>query len=539
MTMEKKIKNLGVMVDCSRNACYKTETVEKFIDCIARMGYNVLMLYTEDTYTLEGEPYFGYMRGRYGKEEWKQLDAYARLRGVELIPCIQTLAHLGAITRWQEYGEKCVDGNDILLVDQPETYALIEKMFQWAAECFTSRRIHIGMDEAYTVGLGRYLDLHGYRPRFEILSNHLKHIEKIAVKYGFSCMLWSDMFVKTANGGEYYPEPFKMTEEIVDSVPKDMQLVYWDYTHTDQSFYEAMIDGHRKFRNELWFSGVAWSCLGFTPHNRYSFKAAKASVAACREKGVENILITTWKDDGAESSIFSVLPALAYIAASAEGKSDEGRASVIFKEATGEEFEEFLCADLPDWVDGDPLLNNPVKYGLYNDPFLGLFDYHLQEGKSTFFAESAKKLTEISRKSEYGYVFDTLEKLCSVMELKYDLGIVTRRAYKEKDLTTLRRLGTVVYPEISRRVGLLYEAFCRQWERECKSNGFEVHDIRLGGLCRRLEHCGKSLADYADGKIERIEPLEEDILPFDKNKKQGEGLLYSIWMNTAMTKPLN
>ncbi|MFQ7077032.1 MAG: family 20 glycosylhydrolase [Christensenellaceae bacterium] len=147
--MEKKIKNLGVMVDCSRDACYKAEAVENFIDVIARLGYNVLMLYTEDTYALDGEPYFGYMRGRYGKEEWKRLDAYAKARGVELIPCIQTLAHLGAVTRWQEYGEKCVDGNDILLVDQPETYELIEKMFRWAAECFTSRRIHIGMDEAY------------------------------------------------------------------------------------------------------------------------------------------------------------------------------------------------------------------------------------------------------------------------------------------------------------------------------------------------------------------------------------------------------
>ena len=144
---------------------------------------------------------------------------------------------------------------------------------------------------------------------------------------------------------------------------------------------------------------------------------------------------------------------MAYIAASAEGKSDEGRASVIFKEATGEEFEEFLCADLPDWVDGDPLLNNPVKYGLYNDPFLGLFDYHLQEGKSTFFAESAKKLTEISRKSEYGYVFDTLAKLCSVMELKYDLGIVTRRAYK-----ALQEIGT------------LREKSCRLCGRKDKKN---------------------------------------------------------------------
>ena len=128
--MEKKIKNLGVMVDCSRDACYKAEAVENFIDVIARLGYNVLMLYTEDTYALDGEPYFGYMRGRYGKEEWKRLDAYAKARGVELIPCIQTLAHLGAVTRWQEYGEKCVDGNDILLVDQPETYELIEDVYK-------------------------------------------------------------------------------------------------------------------------------------------------------------------------------------------------------------------------------------------------------------------------------------------------------------------------------------------------------------------------------------------------------------------------
>ena len=64
--MEKKIKNLGVMVDCSRDACYKAEAVENFIDVIARLGYNVLMLYTEDTYALDGEPYFGYMRGREG-----------------------------------------------------------------------------------------------------------------------------------------------------------------------------------------------------------------------------------------------------------------------------------------------------------------------------------------------------------------------------------------------------------------------------------------------------------------------------------------
>ena len=97
----------------------------------------------------------------------------------------------------------------------------------------------------------------------------------------------------------------------------------------------------------------------------------------------------------------------------------------------------------------------------------------------------------------------------------------------------------LVYPETARRVRELYAAFCRQWERECKPNGFEVHDIRLGGLACRLEHCGRLLCEYAAGSIGKIDPLDEDPLPMEKGKERGEGLLYSIWLNTAMTKPLN
>ena len=37
------------------------------------------------------------------KTELKELDRFASENGLELIPCIQTLAHLGGITRWDEY----------------------------------------------------------------------------------------------------------------------------------------------------------------------------------------------------------------------------------------------------------------------------------------------------------------------------------------------------------------------------------------------------------------------------------------------------
>ena len=78
------------------------------------MGYDTLMLYTEDTYEIDNQPLFGYMRGRYSQKELKELDVYANQYGIELIPCIQTLAHLNTLFRWPEY-EKIQDINDILL----------------------------------------------------------------------------------------------------------------------------------------------------------------------------------------------------------------------------------------------------------------------------------------------------------------------------------------------------------------------------------------------------------------------------------------
>ena len=45
---------------------------------LALTGCNLAMLYTKDTYLLPGEPYFGYMRGRYTMEEIRAAEAYMR-----------------------------------------------------------------------------------------------------------------------------------------------------------------------------------------------------------------------------------------------------------------------------------------------------------------------------------------------------------------------------------------------------------------------------------------------------------------------------
>ena len=96
----KNFKTFGVMLDMSRNAVRTVDDLKKFLPLIRKMGYNALFLYTEDTYEVEGEPYFGYMRGRYSIAEMKELDDFCAGIGIEVIPCIQTLAHLKTHRKW-------------------------------------------------------------------------------------------------------------------------------------------------------------------------------------------------------------------------------------------------------------------------------------------------------------------------------------------------------------------------------------------------------------------------------------------------------
>ena len=93
-----EIEKLTFMLDCSRNAVMKLDSLKRLIRYLACMGYNGLMLYTEDTYEVKDYPYFGYLRTPYKEEDIKEIDAYCKLFGIELIPCIQTLAHFNSIS---------------------------------------------------------------------------------------------------------------------------------------------------------------------------------------------------------------------------------------------------------------------------------------------------------------------------------------------------------------------------------------------------------------------------------------------------------
>lgn len=535
MKNEKRtFRRLGTMLDCSRNAVMTVGSVKRWIDITSDMGYNALMLYTEDTYEVAGEPYFGYARGRYSKAELKELNAYAASKGTELIPCIQTLAHLNAIARWPEYAPH-MDVQDILLAGDQRTYELIKRMFETVTECFTSKCVHIGMDEAHLFGRGRYYDLHGDRDHTEAILEHLGRVAEIGARHGLSLAMWSDMFYRLAAGGSYYAAGAGIREDVGRRIPDNVELVYWDYYSTDPSRYDRMLRSHAAIKPGAWFAGGLWSWEGFAPHNGFSIRATEAALGACEENGVQDIFLTLWGDDGAECSKFALLPSLFYAAQRAQGNRDREDIQRKFEARFGVSWEDFMLLDLPGSPNGktDGIVNSE-KYLLYNDPFLGLFDSTLAGGEGRQFAQCAHALEDMPEAGEWSYLFHTQRDLCRVLACKAELGSRTRAAYQAGDRAALTAL-LPDYRTAEERLDAFYESFRRQWDRDNKRYGFEVQDIRLGGLRQRVRHCREILEAYLTGELGAIEELQEPLLDVRGNGRDftRQPLCFNNWAQNA------
>ena len=246
----------------------------------------------------------------------------------------------------------------------------------------------------------------------------------------------------------------------------------------------------------------------------------RPALDACKKHGVDSVFLTMWGDDGAECSKRSLLPSLYYLAEYARGNKDEENIKRGFMRFSGIDFDRFMQIDSPNDILGlDKYPKNPSKYMLYSDYFNGFLDYTIKPEAAKKYAEYAENLDTTAKKSrKYGYIFKTAAKLCRVLEIKYSLGYRTREAYLRGDKDTLRQLAENEYREVERRIRAFASAFSEQWMRENKPHGFDVQDMRLGGLIHRTAACRKRIIDYVNGKTDKIDELCEKILPFGEKE---------------------
>ncbi len=522
----------GEMIDNSRNAVMKPDHVSEHIALAAAFGLNCIYLYNEDTFEIEGEPYFGYMRGRYTSAEMKQISETAAAFGLELIPCIQTLAHHNQTLRWACYAP-VKDLGDTLLVNDERTYTLIEKMVAAWRSVTDGKYINIGMDEAYYMGRGKGLDRDGAADRFKMLCAHLRRVVDICGKYGFSTMMWSDMFFRIAFGG-YYGDG-DMAADLTDIIPDGVSLVYWDYYTTEQKKYARQMERHQKLGTETVFAGGAWKWSGFTPAIDHSIDVSVMALEEAIKHGIKHVMLTCWGDDGADCLSDSVLPVMSLYGAYnyPDGEERETSKRQLYA-ACGYTEEDFVTLSYPRVT---PCKNttpyaNPTKYLLYNDVLKGMFDRHTTEEFDDFYKGCAEKLFDLSeRDSRYSYLFRTQAALCDVLALKATVGVKLKAAYDSGDRAALLQLATVTLPEIIHRIESFRKEFRKGWLSESKAEGFDTQDIRLGGIIMRVRAAIEAVTEYLSGEITAIEELETERLYFDCRSDDDSKCL-TIGMNS-------
>ena len=95
------------------------------------------------------------------------------------------------------------------------------------------------------------------------------------------------------------------------------------------------------------------------------------------------------------------------------------------------------------------------------------------------------------------------------------MGTELTEAYRRGDREALRRLAEERLPALGERVAEFQEAFYQSWMGENKPFGFEIIDIRLGGVMGRVRTARRRVTDYLDGRLDRLEELEQPRLFFD------------------------
>lgn len=521
---------LGAMLDVSRNGVLTVEAARSLLCRMALMGLNTVLLYTEDVYQVEGEPFWGYLRGAYTQQELRELDQFATALGIEMIPCIQTLAHLEQVLQWPTYWD-IRDTERVLMAEEERTYELIEKLIATVSSCFRSRRIHLGMDEAHGIGKGNFLKKHGEKSPFLILQDHLKRVRALCQEQGLRPMIWSDMYFRLGSKEHDYYDPASVIPDGVGKmIPGDVDLVYWDYYHLDQGFYREWIDRHRQLGKEPVLAPGSWTWNRFWAALPFAFATIDAAMTVAREKGLREAFVTAWGDDGSECDPFSMLPALQRFAEHGyQSRVDDGRLAENFAGSCNADWHAWVRAsdlDAPAGRGEVPDFGNLGKLLLWQDPALAIYDPLVDA--ETFPGHYRRLASDLEARAEekgserLGFP----AKIARVLELKVTLRRELAAAYAAGDrerLTTFAREGI---PLLRERVDALWREHRSLWFKTYKPFGWEVIEGRYGRLRTRLETLQDRLENFLEGRIDRLPELEVELhrvetesgLPFDHSR---------------------
>ena len=209
----------AVQLDLAR----QKETVpflKAYVDRIAEVGYNTLVLYLEGRVKTASVPFLE-DEASYTPAEMREVVSHAVARGIDVVPVVSLLGHAELFTRHGEMkplaeGRALANVGATFCLSQPETRAFLGKYVAEMCEIFPSRNFHVGFDEAWDMGTcERCAPLRRERGMGPLFTEFVRWAHEVCAKHGRRMWMWDDLY-------EFFPEELK-------DCPRDVLLCHWKY----------------------------------------------------------------------------------------------------------------------------------------------------------------------------------------------------------------------------------------------------------------------------------------------------------------------
>jgi hypothetical protein len=359
------------------------------------------------------------------------------------------------------------------------------------------------------------MDLNGYRRPFDIYIDHLNRVTAECRKRGLKPMIWSDMFFRMGSKNmDYYDKKAITPRDVIEKIPRDVQLVYWDYYHTDSGFYREWIRRHRRLGSLPVMASGIWTWPVLWHNHRRTAETIRPCIEACRREKVEEIIFTMWGDDGGYCDRSSALAGALYAAEKIYGAGEPGHETLAKKFAAicgGSYRAHVIAGDITLFREKD---NISAPALLWDDPLLGIYrkeqETHFGPGYWGRMEKHYRRLEAALAKYPQGAAGDIrlIRRLIMLLRLKIQAGRAVAAAYTLRDRKKTARARKLI-GKLIRAVADFEKQYRQLWYDRNKTFGYEVMQIRLAGQAARLAELDRRLKQLAAGEIASIPELEE------------------------------
>ncbi len=331
----------GVMLDVSRDKVPTMATLRAIVERLASLKINQVQLYSEHTFAYRDHAEVHAGASPFDAQEIRELDAFCRDRHVELVPNQNCLGHMNRWLSRDRYRSLAIAPDGFVdpfgitrapMTMEPTNPASLELVRGLLAELlplFTSRRVHVGLDEAWELPAARMDDFLSWAATLRALPE----------LDGREMLMWGDM----VSG----------RPDLVASLPEGVTVCEWGYD--DWYPFDERCAVLAEAGVPFWVAPGTSSWLSILGRSTNARTTCRRAAAAASAHGATGYLNTDWGDMGHLQQWVVSEPGLAYGSA------------VSWCLATNAELD--LGAALSTHVFGDPT-------GALAEAVLGLGDAH-------------------------------------------------------------------------------------------------------------------------------------------------------------------